>query len=235
MIFGVITTVAAFMPLIFTPGDIASALFGSSVTSVVICLVFSVIESQFILPAHLAHRKITDPDAAGSGLAGRWSRLQSRISHGMERFAHDTFGQTLERVLEWRYVTLTTGFGILLITLSLIASGRVEVQFLPATEGDNLVARLEMPEGIDVAETARAAQQIEAAAIELKAELDAAYPNLSSSLIQHVFSSVGPGPWAASSEPLRRATRRNWCSPFWPLRERGNISVTRTWPSGGAN
>ena len=223
VIFGVITTVAAFMPLIFTPGDIGQ-LFSVIGYVVVICLVFSVIESQFILPAHLAHRKIDDPDAAGTGLAGRWSRFQSKISFGMERFAHDTFGKALERILEWRYVTLTTGFGALLITFALIASGRVEVLFLPATEGDNLVARLEMPEGIDVAETARAARQIEAAAIELKAELDAAYPNFSGSLIQHVFSSVGQPLGGRFRAPQSHTAEL--VLALLPLRERGNISVT---------
>ena len=224
VIFGVITTVAAFMPLIFTPGEIGQ-LFSVIGYVVVICLVFSVIESQLILPAHLAHRKMTDPDSAGSGLAGRWSRFQSRISFGMERFAHETFGQALERVLEWRYVTLTTGLGILLVTFALIASGRVEVAFLPASEGDNLVARLEMPEGIDIAETARAARQIEAAAIELKAELDATYPNLSSSLIQHIFSSVGQTLGGRFRAAPQSHTAELVLSVL-PVSERGNISVT---------
>ncbi len=224
VIFGVITTVAAFMPLIFTPGEIGQ-LFSVIGYVVVICLVFSVIESQLILPAHLAHRKMTDPDSAGNGLAGRWSRFQSRISFGMERFAHETFGQALERVLEWRYVTLTTGLGILLVTFALIASGRVEVAFLPASEGDNLVARLEMPEGIDIAETARAARQIEAAAIELKAELDATYPNLSSSLIQHIFSSVGQ-PLGGRFRAAPQSHTAELVLSVLPVSERGNISVT---------
>ena len=223
VIFGVLTTVAAFMPLIFTPGDIGQ-FFSVIGYVVVICLVFSVIESQFILPAHLAHRKIDEPNSTGSGLAVRWTSFQNRISFGMERFAHDTFGQALQRVLEWRYVTLTTGFGALLITFALIASGRVEVLFLPATEGDNLVARLEMPEGIDVAETARAARQIEAAAIELKAELDAAYPNFSGSLIQHVFSSVGQPLGGRFRAPQSHTAEL--VLALLPLRERGNISVT---------
>ena len=224
VIFGVITTVAAFMPLIFTPGDIGQ-LFSVIGYVVVICLVFSVIESQFILPAHLAHRKIDDPDSVGSGFAGRWTRFQNKISFGMERFAHDTFGQALQRVLEWRYVTLTAGFGALLITLALIASGRVEIQFLPATEGDNLVARLEMPEGIDVSETARAARQIEAAAIELKSELDAANPDLPSSLIQHVFSSVGQ-PLGGRFTAAPQSHTAELVLALLPLSERGDISVT---------
>ena len=202
-----------------------SAIRNGNQVLVVICLVFSVIESQFILPAHLAHRKVTDPDTADSCFAERWSRIQSRISFGIERFAHDTFGRALERVLEWRYVTLTFGFGALPITLALIASGRVEIQFLPATEGDNLVAQLEMPEGIDVAETARAARQIEAAAIELKAELDAAYPNLSSLLIRHVFSSVGQ-PLGGLFRTAPQSHTAELVLALLPLSERGNISVT---------
>ena len=54
VIFGVLTTMMAFMPLWFTPGMMGSIL--KLVAFVVVaCLCFSLIESQLILPAHLGH------------------------------------------------------------------------------------------------------------------------------------------------------------------------------------
>jgi HAE1 family hydrophobic/amphiphilic exporter-1 len=58
VIFGVLTTVAAFLPLLLLEGPLGG--FFSVIGGVVIlCLTASVIESQLILPGHLAHRRTT--------------------------------------------------------------------------------------------------------------------------------------------------------------------------------
>jgi len=189
VIFGVLTTMAAFTPLMFTPGNLGQLL---SVIGyvVVICLVFSIIESQLILPAHLAHRRMSTRKQDVYAFHGAWRRLQQRVATGIERFAHDIFGPALDRVLKVRYTALALGFSVLPVAVALILSDRIEVQFLPPIEGEAIIARVEMPEGVDVEQTARAARQIEAAALQLKAELDAAYPDRPS-LIEHIFTSVG--------------------------------------------
>ena len=53
VIFGVLTTMAAFLPLVLVEGRLGD-FFGSIGYVVIIALVFSIIESQLILPAHLA-------------------------------------------------------------------------------------------------------------------------------------------------------------------------------------
>ncbi|MFB1000505.1 MAG: efflux RND transporter permease subunit, partial [Colwellia sp.] len=54
--FGVLTTIAVFLPFLFGEGP--SAAFGKAIGSVVIlCLIFSLIESKLILPAHLVKMK----------------------------------------------------------------------------------------------------------------------------------------------------------------------------------
>ncbi len=54
VIFGVLTTVAAFAPMIGAEGMMGD-FFGNIGIVVVICLFFSLVESQLILPAHLGH------------------------------------------------------------------------------------------------------------------------------------------------------------------------------------
>ncbi len=62
VIFGVLTTVAAFTPMLLGPGTIGQI--QQIITTVVICcLVFSLIESQLVLPAHLGHRHAETPGA----------------------------------------------------------------------------------------------------------------------------------------------------------------------------
>jgi multidrug efflux pump subunit AcrB len=82
------------------------------------------------------------------------------------------------------------GVGVLILMLALVASGRIGFQFMPPIEGDRLYATLTMPEGIPVEDTARAAEQIERAALALKAELDARSPDRPS-LVQNILTSVG--------------------------------------------
>ena len=50
VIFGVLTTVAAFLPMVFAPG-IMGQIFGTIGTVVICCLFFSVVESQLVLPS----------------------------------------------------------------------------------------------------------------------------------------------------------------------------------------
>ena len=52
--FGVITTVVAFVPVLFATGAIGQA-YGVMAATVICCLVFSLIECQAVLPAHLGH------------------------------------------------------------------------------------------------------------------------------------------------------------------------------------
>ena len=223
VIFGVLTTIAAFTPLMFAPGNLGQLL--SIIGYVVaICLVFSIIESQLILPAHLAHRKLPSPTEEINAFHAAWRRMQQRIAAGIERFAHDTFGRALDRVIELRYTALALGFSVLLVALGLVLSDRIEIQFMPQIEGDSIVARVEMPEGVDVGQTARAARQIEAAALQLKAELDAANPDRPS-LIEHVFTSVGQ----TLGGRFRVAPQSHTAElvlAILPLSERGNVSVT---------
>ena len=55
--FGVLTTVAAFMPLLFVTGFMGQVM-SVIATTVICCLVFSLIESQMVLPAHLGHTHV---------------------------------------------------------------------------------------------------------------------------------------------------------------------------------
>lgn len=171
VIFGVMTTIAAFLPLLILDGPMG-AFFNVIGGVVVLCLVASVIESQLILPGHLAHRRTTGYWLEGSALVNRWLLLQKRIAYGLEYFATHAYQPALRKCLKYRYATWSVATGIILVTFALLMSGRVIFQFFPAVEGDRIYASIQMPEGVAVEVTERALVQIEAAAIELQRELD---------------------------------------------------------------
>jgi multidrug efflux pump subunit AcrB len=190
VIFGVMTTLAAFMPIIFVPGRLGSFF---SVVGAVVCLalVFSIIECMLILPSHLAHRKRAR-DTRHGPIMERWLQFQNRLADGVENFAEHKYGDLLRKALPWRYSFLAAGAGVLIIIAGLAISGRIGFQFFPGVEGDELTASLTMPEGIDIDETARAAALVERAASQLAEELDAANPGFEG-MIEHSLTAIGRG------------------------------------------
>ncbi|MCZ6889034.1 MAG: efflux RND transporter permease subunit [Gammaproteobacteria bacterium] len=186
VIFGVLTTMAAFLPLLIVPGRMAD-FFGVIGTVVIIALVVSIIESQLILPAHLAHRKRDEP----TGLTARWNKIQDKFAGALQSFANDVYLPFLRRAITWWYVTAATGVAILVLAMALIYSGRVIFSFFPSIDGDRLYATLELPQGVAATTTREAAKQIEAAAQTLRAELDVNKAPGVDSVVRHVLVSVG--------------------------------------------
>ena len=190
VMFGVLTTMATFIPIVNIPGPFGN-FFAPLGWTVMLALMFSLIESQLILPSHLAHRKPEAVIGSGGALQDRWLALQGRISDSLQTFATRYYQPAVERAIEWRYATLALGVVVLAITLSLFASGRMTFQFFPAVEGTHLYAALTLPEGTPVEATSRAVARLEQAAENLRAELDAGHEEGQPSMINHVFSSMG--------------------------------------------
>lgn len=188
VIFGVLTTMAAFLPIVTIPGDMGS-FFQAVGATVILCLVFSLIESQLILPSHLAHRRVRRADSTTP--EGAWERLQDRISQGLEDFAANRYRPMLARVIRWRYVTFALGIAAMILMGGLIASGRIVFQFFPSVEGDRLYAALTMPEGTSVEVTGRAVRQLENAAERVRERLDEDRAGGEGSAVLHVMSSIG--------------------------------------------
>jgi multidrug efflux pump subunit AcrB len=171
VIFGVATTIAAFLPLLLLDGPMGG-FFNVIGGVVILCLLASVVESQLILPGHLAHRKTSGYLFEGSQFVSTWQQFQGRLASGLEYFASHVYQPALRKCLHHRYSTWAVATAVIIITVGLLASGRVVFQFFPAVEGDRIYASLQMPEGVAVDLTEQALAKIEGAADELRAELD---------------------------------------------------------------
>jgi multidrug efflux pump subunit AcrB len=192
VIFGVLTTVVAFVPMLLVPGPMGQ-IQGRIATVVILCLLFSLVESQLILPAHLAGGKERGP--ATSGPLAVWTRLQGRFAAGFERLGRQGYRDALERALAWRYLTLACGIALLLWTVGAMTSGRLRFSFFPPLQSDYVAAGLSMPQGTPVEDTQRALRQIEASIEPLRAELDLEFAGPDRSLVKHMLTSVGEQPF----------------------------------------
>ena len=190
VVFAVLTTVAAFSPLLFVPGMMGK-FFGIIPVIVIPCLLFSLVESLCILPAHLAHLKERP--------AGLWRRFQLLFANGLKRFVQQVYKPTLETALRWRYLTAAAFLSTMVVTLGMVLSGWVTFQFFPSIEAPFMSAGVTMPLGSPVSVTSDAVQRIEAGAERLRQELR---EETGRDYFVHMFTSVGDQPMASREGPM---------------------------------
>ena len=181
--FGVLTTVAAFSPLLMIDG-IRGKIFAHIPLVVIPVLIFSLIESKFVLPSHLQHMKLRGTDTKPNIL----TRLQQKISRGLENFIDRVFNPFLNVALNWRYLTLVIFISVLILTVALVMSGRFKYTFFPRIQSEIINATLEMPEGTAISITEKHINKITSMAEKLQAEL---VEDDGRKLIQHILITVG--------------------------------------------
>lgn len=196
--FGVLTTIAAFSPLLMIPGDMGKMTKQIPIV-VITALVFSFIESKLILPAHLAHARARG-NKKGAFSSATWKKVQAAVIGGLDRFTRGPYARVLSHAVEWRYSTAAAGVAIILLTVGLVGGGWVRFNFMPAIEGDNVVAFLTLPQGTPAEVTAKAISQLEASAEEVRAELDATHVSQEGSVYHHILSSIGEQPYRNQQE-----------------------------------
>jgi multidrug efflux pump subunit AcrB len=188
VIFGVLTSMAAFLPIVLVPGRMGE-FFGVIGVTAILCLVFSLVESQLILPAHLAHRRVTSKRGEPNQLVKRWSAFQKMMADWLARMGNTHYRNLLNGAITWRYAVVTAAIGVLVLSSALLASGRLRYQFFPQVAGNIAFATLTMPRGVPLERTEIAVNQIQSAADQLRRELDAEFPG--PSIVVHTFASIG--------------------------------------------
>jgi len=206
VVFGVLTTVAAFAPMLFIPGSMGRLVVGLPLV-VIACLLFSLFDALFILPAHLAAGKSLDAPPTHP-VSQRWRALQDRVVSVFDAFAERGYRPLLERALAWRYTTLAGAVGVALVTATLVGSGWLRFVFQEPVEGDLIIADLVMEPGTPVEATAAAVRELEAAASRVRVETDAARDTRYGSIFTHVLASVGEQPFRDMQSKMPGGPRR---------------------------
>ena len=189
--FGVLTTMAAFSPMLFVPGLMGKIV---RVFPLIILptLFFSLVESNLVLPCHLSHYKKPKEDKRHGAISRAWNGFFDAFSDGLSWLIRRVYRPFLGVALEWRYLTLAVALFCLLFTVGLIGAGHVRWVLFPTVESDNVVTFLTMPRESAVETTAKGVDLIGRSAIELRKELAA---EQGSDQVRHIVSSVGEHPF----------------------------------------
>jgi multidrug efflux pump subunit AcrB len=140
--FSVLTNMVAFLPMFFVPGFMGK-IFRQVPIVVISVFTISLVESLFILPAHLGHQKGNRTPLVLQGVVS----LQKRFSGAFMRFVRNVYGPFLALVLRWRYVSFSIAVAVLLVSIGYIRSGRMGFELFPKIESDFAMVTATLPFG----------------------------------------------------------------------------------------
>ena len=180
VIFSVLTTMVAFWPLLMAGGTMGNFMRNIPVV-VILVLMGSLVESLFILPAHLARSKA----------AYKAGQRPKRMTRMLNWIILGPYRKTIEFCLKWRYATLAFGLAVLLLTAGVYTAGTIKFTFFPKVEGDVLECRITMPAGTPMHRTEAVVDFIVAKGKALLAEKDRQRPDNAPALLEHTASIIG--------------------------------------------
>jgi len=192
VIFSVLTTCAAFTPLLFVEGQIGKFL-GDIPIVVIIVLLLSLVEVLFILPYHLSE----GPWGAESTnvVLETLNGMREAVADRLQRFVDGPLTAGLRFATRRYVVTLCGGIGLLLVAFSFVANGYLPFEFFPSVQGKLVTAQLEMPAGTSPQRTARMTDLLQETGADAIEDLE---EEAGRTLIEHVYVTVGRQPQANS-------------------------------------
>ena len=185
VIFAVLTTVAAFWPLLMASGTMGKIMRNIPIV-VILVLLGSLVESLLILPSHLnrsAERKLKNRGAVKSKekVSARWLRW----------VIQNPYARILNFSLNWRYATVACGITMLVLCFGIWKAGWIKFTFFPKVEGNTMRCYITMPTGSPVERTREVIAYIENTGRELLAEMDRKRPQNDPPLLEYSLSLVG--------------------------------------------
>jgi multidrug efflux pump subunit AcrB len=144
--FGVITTIVAFVPLMFFDGFYGA--FAKQIAPIVSAvLIFSLIESKLALPCHLKYVKVHRKKL------NRFERCQKRIAGSLEVFVGKFYDPSLRFATRHRYITLALFFAVGMASIGYFSSGKTGFVNMPSIDRNRIMAMVRMPTDTQIAGT----------------------------------------------------------------------------------
>ena len=184
------TTMAAFVPLFIMEG-ILGKFVAIMPVAVVAVLLGSLLECMLILPPHLAHAL---PEGGYQTHRRGVRRLAQRIRNGIDGaldwFIESVYMPLLRRAMAWRLVVAASALSILMLMFGLLLGGHLNFELFPDRDTDTIVARVTMPQGTPLAQTAATTARLEAAGRQLDDHFRPTDPG-SEGVVKQIMTVVG--------------------------------------------
>ncbi|MFI4896725.1 MAG: efflux RND transporter permease subunit [Phycisphaerales bacterium JB059] len=173
----VLTTICAFLPLALIGGQIGD--FMKWLPIVAGCaLAVSLIESLFILPCHMAHSLKSLDKQKEMGGSNRLQAIELHFDAARDRVFNKWLIPRYVRLLDWcltyRYFAAAVGVALVLLSVGMVAGGRLKFIYFETEDSETINIALTMPIGTPASETDAMVRRLEAAAL-AQPEVDSVY------------------------------------------------------------
>ena len=160
--FAVLTTMIAFAPWLFIS---EAADFTKHISyTVIFALTFSLVESFFILPAHLSHMKKQNRDT-------KFYAFQGKFADGLLAIGRRVYQPIISLAIRLRYFTVAIFMVAFALSVALLSQGWVAFKFDPEVQGTFLQLDVRMPEGSPYSRNEQIFEDVERAAQALREQL----------------------------------------------------------------
>ncbi|MBQ4833217.1 efflux RND transporter permease subunit [Pseudoalteromonas sp. MMG010] len=167
--FGVLTTIAAFLPQAMASGP--NAAFSKAIGVVIIlCLIFSLIESKLILPAHIAAMNPRKPNPKNP-----LHKLRNVVDKGLKNVVQNYYTPFIGRCIHYRYTVIISFLCILIVSAGMFAGGLVKFVPNPKIPHDFPQISLEMNLASSEQATLETARKIETLLLKVDKQLEEQY------------------------------------------------------------
>jgi multidrug efflux pump subunit AcrB len=223
VIFSVLTTMVAFWPLTMAAGTMGKIMRNIPIV-VVLVLAGSLVESLFVLPAHL------ERSAGKSAIRDAGKIKETRVGRWLKAFIRGPYARLINFCVNWRYAVVTLGLVLLLLCFGVWKAGWIKFIFFPRVEGNTMRCYVTMPVGTPVERTREVINHIEAAALATVAEADRERPQDAPALMEYNLLMIG----AHSGRGATRGTGGHLAQIWINLvnsedREVSTSALTRRW------
>ncbi|MEZ8824031.1 efflux RND transporter permease subunit [Vibrio amylolyticus] len=185
-VFGVLTTIAAFSPMLWINNDFAKLLAGFSAV-VIFALIFSLIESKFILPSHLAEMRLQQ------NKTNIVSRVQGYAQRALERANMHLYKPVLTLALRHKAASLLSFIAFIILAYGMWSTGAIRSAIFPEIPGRYVTAKLTLEDGAPLSLQGRALDKLEKTALTLNQSLKEDYKLSEAPLINLLAWSEGYG------------------------------------------
>ncbi|MEC9092660.1 MAG: efflux RND transporter permease subunit, partial [Planctomycetota bacterium] len=199
----VVTTIIAFMPLMFVTGVMGKFIAVMPI-AVIAMLVISLLESTFILPCHLAHEnnlfmRMLRGFFLPIGFLGTvFGRINKVAAKGLNRFIEGVYLPGLRWSLGNRIIVIIAAISMLIFSVGFIASGLTPFVGFPKLDSRVIIGTIVFPDGTPKKRTLMISQKIENAIGELDQEYQAEFGE---GCVRVVYRSIGQ---IAAQGPMAR-------------------------------
>lgn len=168
-VFGVLTTIAAFSPMLWINNELAKVLAGFSAV-VIFALIFSLIESKFILPSHLAQLSVKKPSTS------IFAKVQNAAQGGLQWFNLNVYKPVLEFALGYKVASLLGFVAVISLAYGMWSNGAIRSALFPEIPGRYITAVIELEDGAPLPLQRQALLQVEQAMTPVEKGLMDDYP-----------------------------------------------------------